>query len=127
MLPPPLAEMAAHDFVSLTTFRRSGAPVAAPVWIAVDGNALVVSTPAETGKVKRLRHDPRVELRPCSRRGTVAPDAPVVAARAAVVAPDARSAAVLRTKYTWQYRLITLVEKVVRRGQERVILRITAA
>ena len=64
--------MGRQEFVSLTTFRRTGASVATPVWIAPDGDVLVVTTPVESGKVKRLRPDPRVELRPCSRRGAVA-------------------------------------------------------
>jgi uncharacterized protein len=122
-----LAEMAEHDFVALTTFRSNGDAVSTPVWIAVDGHALVVTTPAKSGKVKRLRRDPRVELRPCSRRGTVPDGAPVVTGVAEVVAPDDASSRALRMKYGWQYRLITTVEKLVsRQNRERVILRITA-
>ena len=65
----PTLDLAGEQFVSLTTFRRDGTPVPTPVWIAQDGDApLVVTTPAGTGKVKRLRHDPRVELRTCNRR-----------------------------------------------------------
>ncbi len=128
LVPSTLAEMADEQFVSLTTFRRSGVPVATPVWAARDGDALVVTTPADSGKVRRLRHDPRVELRPCNRRGTVPDGAPVAGGVAEVVAPDDRSAAVLRRKYGLQYRLISALERVVVRGdRERVILRITAA
>lgn len=127
VLTQPLAEMAEHDFVALTTFRRNGEPVPTPVWIAADGDALVVTTPATSGKVKRLRRDPRVEMRPCSRRGTVSEGAPLVTGVAEVVAPDDASSRALRTKYGWQYRLITAVERLVnRRNRERVILRITA-
>jgi uncharacterized protein len=127
MLTQPLAQMAEHDFVALTTFRRNGDTVSTPVWIAVDGAALVVTTPATSGKVKRLRRDPRVEMRPCSRRGVVPDGAPVVPGVAEVVAPDDASARALRTKYGWQYRLISTVEKLVnRRNRERVILRITS-
>jgi uncharacterized protein len=123
-----LAEMADEQFVSLTTFRRSGAPVATPVWIARDGDALVVTTIADSGKVKRLRNDPRVELRPSTRRGAVPDDAPVATGVAAVAAPSEQATAALRRKYGLQYRLITGVERVLARGRrERVILRITAA
>ena len=51
----------------------------------LDGDALVVTTPAGSGKVKRLRHDPRVELRPSTRFGKVADDAPVVRGTAQVL------------------------------------------
>ena len=123
-----LAEMADEQFVSLTTFRRSGVPVATVVWIARDGDALVVTTVADSGKVKRLRNDPRVELRPSNRRGAVADDAPVATGVAAVVPPDERATAALRRKYGLQYRIITSFERLLARGrQERVILQITAA
>jgi PPOX class probable F420-dependent enzyme len=125
-LTQPLAEMAEHDFVALTTLRRTGDPVSTPVWIAADGDALVVTTPATSGKVKRLRRDPHVEMRPCNRRGTVSDGAPLVTGVAEVTAPDDASSRALRAKYGWQYRLITAVEKLVnRRNRERVILRIT--
>ena len=126
-MPPALTDMGEHRFVSLTTFRRTGAPVATPIWIARDGDALVVTTTAGSGKVKRLRNDPQVELRPCNRRGAVADDAPTVRAVAAVEAPSESAVAVLARKYGLQYRLITTVERVLSRGsRERVILRITA-
>ena len=83
-----LDHVAAEEFVSLTTFRRDGSPVAVPVWIARNGDALVVTTPAGTGKVKRLRRDPRVELRACGRRGQVREGAEPVAGLAEVVPPE---------------------------------------
>lgn len=123
---PTLASMADQEFVSLTTFRRSGAPVATTVWIAPEGAALVVTTGADTGKVRRLRRDPRVELRPCGRFGRVAPDAPVATGVAEVVAPDERSTAALRRKYGLAFRLFTAADRFRRRPVERVIIRITA-
>lgn len=66
-----LAMIAEQRYVSLTTFRRSGAHVATPVWIAGDGDELVVITVDDTGKTRRLARDPRVELRPCDFRGLV--------------------------------------------------------
>jgi hypothetical protein len=66
-------------------------------------------------------------MRPCSRRGTVPDGAPLLTGVAEVVPPDDASSRALRTKYGWQYRLITGVEKLVsRRSRERVILRITS-
>ena len=58
-------------YVSLTTFRRTGIPVSTPVWAAPDGDTLVVWTRADSGKVKRLRHTPRVTVAPCDVRGRV--------------------------------------------------------
>lgn len=122
-----LAAAGDPKFVSLTTFRRSGAPVATTVWIAPDGDALVVTTGADTGKVRRLRRDPRVELRPCGRFGAVADDAPVAVGVGRVVAPDARSAAALRRKYGLAFRLAMAADRLRRHPPERLIIRITAA
>ena len=55
-----LANLAQEEFVSLTTYRRSGAAVSVPVWIAPATDAsggLLVTTTEPSGKVKRLRHD----------------------------------------------------------------------
>ncbi|MBY4040198.1 PPOX class F420-dependent oxidoreductase [Rhodococcus fascians] len=115
-------------FVSLTTFRRSGAPVSTPVWIARDGDNLVVITPAESGKVKRIKNSDRVELRPCSRRGAVPDDAVAVTGSATIVTGDAasRPSSVLKKKYGIEYRIVMLVELIIaRRRKPRVILSIT--
>ncbi|HEY0937875.1 MAG TPA: PPOX class F420-dependent oxidoreductase [Trebonia sp.] len=116
-------------FVSLTTFRRSGEAVSAPVWIGQDGDALIVLTPAETGKVKRLRNDPRVQLRPCSRTGRVAGGAACVAGTAEILDDEEsreRLTAVIRRKYGLEYRVVMAVERLVKHGAAtRVILRIT--
>lgn len=79
------AAAAASQYVSLTTFRKSGVGVATPVWIAPDGDELVVITLDDVGKTKRLARDPRVELRPCDIRGTVPDGAPIWLGTARVV------------------------------------------
>jgi PPOX class probable F420-dependent enzyme len=117
-----------EKFVSLTTFRRTGEPVPTTVWIARDGDALVVTTPAGSGKVKRLRHDPRVELRPSTRFGSVADDAPVVRGTAEVLddeASEERVGDVVGSKYGLEYRAIMGIEGVASSGsRRRVMLRI---
>lgn len=120
-------DIGSEAFVSLTTFRRSGAPVSTPVWIARDGDELVVITPSDSGKVKRIKNSNRVELRPCSRRGAVDENAVTVTGRARIVSGDAaeRSTSVLKKKYGIEYRIVMLVELIVaRRRKPRVILAI---
>ena len=41
---------------------RSGAPLVAPVWIALDGDDIVFTTGETTGKGRALRRDPRVAI-----------------------------------------------------------------
>ena len=130
---PALRDLGDEDFVQLTTFRRSGEPVSTPVWVVRDGDALVVTTPSHSGKVKRLRANADVELRPCSRRGTVKPGTAWVPATARVDPdPGAHDGArhLFAAKYGWEYRVAMLVEQTIRRfrpiaGPDRRIVRIT--
>jgi PPOX class probable F420-dependent enzyme len=65
-----IAELGRERYLSLTTFRRDGTPVATPVWVVADEDrALLVWTGAETWKAKRLRRDGRVELAASTARG----------------------------------------------------------
>ena len=112
-------------FISLTTYRRTGAAVSTPVWVAREGDALVVTTPADSGKVKRLRHTPRVEMRPCGRTGKVRDGAPVVAGQVEIVDQDQPQ--LFRRKYGLEYRLFMGIERLGKAGRRpRVLLRITA-
>lgn len=64
-----LDRLAGEQYVALTTFRTSGAPVTTPIWAARMGEELVVWTERESGKVKRIRRDGRVEVTACDIRG----------------------------------------------------------
>ncbi len=64
-----LARLDAEKYVSLVTFRKTGVGVATPVWIARDGDELLVFSERNAGKVKRIRNDPRVELTACDMLG----------------------------------------------------------
>ncbi|GAB3837054.1 PPOX class F420-dependent oxidoreductase [Dactylosporangium cerinum] len=123
------AALGAQRFVSLTTFKKDGAAVATPVWITPDGAALVVTTPAESWKVRRLRRDPRVLLVPCGRTGKVREgDRPVEGIGRIVTDPAEvdRMATLVRRKYGLEYRVMMLVERLVAgRRRSRVIVRIT--
>jgi len=110
--------LAEQRYVELTTFRRNGTGVPTPVWIAPDGDDLLVVTVDDTGKTKRLAHTARVELRACSVRGEVAPGAPRYAGRASVHRDPASVARVKRAigaKYGWWYRALTVAEPVLER------------
>ena len=116
------------QFVSLTTYRRTGAPVSTPMWIAADGDQLLCWTPAASGKVKRLGHTPAVALRRCSRRGSVEPGTPVITGTATVESsPDAVRTALqaIRRTYGRQVDVVLAAERMLRRPTERVAIRIT--
>lgn len=124
----PLLALGSSRYVSLTTFRRSGVGVSTPVWVARDGDSLIVTTPSGSGKVKRLRNDSRVQLRPCSRTGAVADGAPTATGRATVTTTSADVDAaneIVRRKYPIEYRIFMLIESIAKRGDKsRAIIRI---
>ena len=114
------------QFVALTTFRRSGEAVATTVWVVRDDESLVVTTPRESGKVKRLRRDSRIELRPSGRRRVRTDDRYVVTGSAQIV-EDAdevnRCHREFEAKYGWQFRTAMLFERFAEE-RERVLLRV---
>jgi len=126
-LPMDLAALADEQYVLFTTYRKSGVEVPTPVWIARDRESLVFTTGPESGKVKRLRNNGDVELRPCSRTGEVADDAPTVLAHADVVTDDdgldAGIAAIV-AKYGIQAKTLLGIGDITGRPQ-RAVIRIT--
>ena len=128
-LNPQFAALGDESFVSLTTFRRSGEAVSTPVWIARDGDDLIVTTPEESGKVKRLRNSGRVEITPSNRMGKVAEGATPVAGHARIHGDAASIDRLEKTfskKYRLEYRVFMIIEALVaKRKKPRVMLRIT--
>jgi uncharacterized protein len=101
----PFAAFRGQNFMRLTTFRKSGAPVATNVWFAQDGDRLVLTTAVSAGKVKRLRHTPSVRVVPVAPWGALRGAEVEAVARVRPLAEHARAEAALRRKYGWQWRL----------------------
>ncbi|WP_107657648.1 PPOX class F420-dependent oxidoreductase [Nocardia suismassiliense] len=62
-------ELGASRFALLTTYKKDGTPVGTPVWVAPDGDRIVVWTNSKTWKVKRIRRNAEVTLQQCDGRG----------------------------------------------------------
>lgn len=60
-----------QPYLSLETYRKSGEAMRTPVWFVRDGDRLYIRTVAESGKVKRLRANPRLRIALCDRLGNV--------------------------------------------------------
>jgi PPOX class probable F420-dependent enzyme len=125
------AALGDEQFLSLTTFRKSGERVSSAMWVARDGDALIMFTPESSGKVKRLRNSPRVELRPCNRMGRMKEGVEPVAGIAEVLTDEdtlERATGMIRRKYGLMYQVIMAIERLIKSGPEkRVILRMTRA
>ncbi|WP_082716723.1 PPOX class F420-dependent oxidoreductase [Microterricola viridarii] len=120
MTTPPFEELALSDlasesYVLLTTFRKNGEGVSTPVWIAQSSDGqLLVTTGANSGKVKRILNDPRIELVACDARGGIRGTAAPVQAHAEI-ASDAETRALtdaaLKAKYGLQFTAIRLANR----------------
>lgn len=92
-------------YVALTTFRRDGRAVPAPVWVVRHGDGWACTTGADSGKVKRLGHTPTIEVVPCDVRGRVAEGAPRFRGTGRVVTDEAEYRQV-RAAVVRKYRVL---------------------
>ena len=65
------AALSAAKYISLTTYKKDGTPVATPVWVASHENHYYVITGGASGKVKRIRNTPKVKIAVCDVRGRI--------------------------------------------------------
>lgn len=63
------AELGSAKYAVLTSYKKDQTPVGAPVWLAADGDRIVVWTSADSWKVKRIRRNPEVRLQISDARG----------------------------------------------------------
>ena len=66
-----LQQFAKQKYLNLETFRRNGESMKTPVWFVQDGEILYVNTLANSGKVKRIRNNGRVNVAACKMDGKV--------------------------------------------------------
>jgi PPOX class probable F420-dependent enzyme len=112
--------LGAEKYVSVVTFRRNGTPVATPIWVVRDGDALAIWTGADTGKVKRLRNNPEVTVAACDLRGRVRGEA--VNGRAELMsAEDTERVRGLITKKYGLIGWLTIKGSRLRRGREGTV------
>ncbi len=118
-----IGELDRHRYMSLATFRRSGAEVATPVWFAAANGRLYVFTAEQSGKVKRLRHSSRARVAPSDARGWVRGAWRDASARI-VTEPRSieRARAALESKYGWQMRVTDLLSRLTGRINHRAWL-----
>jgi uncharacterized protein len=101
------AAFTGQNYLNLETFKKDGTGVKTPVWFAADPSAkldspeakLYVYTIGASGKVKRVRNNPRVRIAPCDMRGNVRGD--WVEARAEILSGEqaAHGMQLLNKKY----------------------------
>lgn len=120
-----LARLGAGKYLLVTTYRQNGTPVATPVWVVRDGDALGVWTVADSWKVKRVRNRADVLVGPCDVRGRPKGDQVPGTAEICDPATTARYRKLLIRKYG-VVGLLTLLGSRLRRGLDGTLgIRIT--
>jgi uncharacterized protein len=127
------AAFAGHKYLNLETFKKSGEGVKTPVWFAAEPSAnldssaatLYVYTIGASGKVKRIRNNPRVRIAPCDMRGRVLGE--WVDARAEIVTGEeaAHGMQLLNKKYFPWKQLLDFFASFRRRARTVFVIRPT--
>jgi PPOX class probable F420-dependent enzyme len=110
-------------YLSITTFKRDGTGVATPVWFVSDGARLFAFTDLHSWKIRRVRHNPHVEIASCWPWGKLRREQ--VAGRAEVLTDPAdlgRVRKLLLARYKISYRIVMLFYRLGRRmrGEQSV-------
>lgn len=117
-----MVDIAAEQYVSLTTFTKDGRPKPAPVWVVDLGSGDVgFTTGSDSWKVKRIAHTPKVTLQGCDQRGNVRDGAPVVDGTARLGSPAEfdRITGLVNDKYGFMVKVVKVmygIRKFVTRG-----------
>jgi uncharacterized protein len=107
--------LAREQYISLTTFRKTGKAVDTPVWFAEQFGTIYVESGKNAEKIKRIRHTARVTLAPCTLSGKVT--GPTVEGRARLLTGAqeiATAESALSKKYGLTRRIYSFLMNVTR-------------
>lgn len=107
-------------YISLGTRKRDGSIVRTPVWFVTDGKELIITTQGSSGKAKRVRNFPEVDLATCDMRGNI--QGAIISAAGQLVSDSDSDTFVklFKKKYGLMFRLMSL-----RGSNDRVFIRIS--
>jgi hypothetical protein len=113
-----------HQYMNLVTFRKTGVGVKTPVWFVLDGNRLVMYTLGTSGKVKRIRNNPRVQVGPSDARGNPLGEAVEAQARFLEGEAATRAEKMIGKKYGLIYTVLNLQRKLSGNKTPRAVIEI---
>lgn len=115
-----LAQFSQQNYLNLESFRKNGLSVKTPVWFVQDGDTLYVRTVAGSGKVKRIRRNPQVNIAPCTGSGDLRGEWVSAQAREVSGEIEKRVDSLLGRKYGLQKTLFALMSA-LRRDQYTIL------
>jgi uncharacterized protein len=114
-MPEQIKQFEKQSYLNIETFRKTGMGVKTPVWFVQEGQMLYVWTEANSGKAKRIRNNPKINVNPSKGDGT--PLGEWVAANASIEAsPEAlaHTQKLFDRKYGFVFSLFGLLGKLRR-------------
>ena len=113
-----------NPFIALTTYRKNGTPVMTPVWFVKQDRKLFIWTAVDSGKAKRLKNNPCVQLGPSNHSGKLL--GAIETGRARFVAKEKYPALdqAFRAKYGWQVTLFAWIWKI--QGHDHTYIEVTS-
>jgi PPOX class probable F420-dependent enzyme len=111
------ASLTEARYLRLTTFKRKGTPVSAPVPGIVDGDRAYFGASSRSGTAKRLQHTDGVQVAPCRALGLVSYGEPLDAAARRLTGQEASHVAgqLARTHPVRRRSLAWLLQRARRR------------
>lgn len=106
----------AAKYMNVETYRRSGESIRTPVWFVESGGLLFFLTRADSGKVKRLRHNTQVKVAPCKMNGDLTGD--WFDAQASFVESE-ESANAIKSMFEQKYGAVLRITNVLSRLQRK--------
>lgn len=64
-------EISNEKYINLETYKKDGTPIRTPVWFVTENNKMYVITRESTGKVKRLKNNPKTRFAVCGFKGEI--------------------------------------------------------
>ena len=111
-----------RQYLNLVTRRKNGEEVGTPMWFAVVGDKLYMTTRGNSGKVKRIGNHPQVTIARSSASGRE--QGPRLTARARVVEEESlrqQAVAALNKKYGLKKKLVDLALKFSKDKTEAIL------
>jgi uncharacterized protein len=112
-----------NPFIALTTYRKNGTSVMTPVWFVQRDGKLFIWTAKDSGKVKRLKNNPCVQLGPSNHSGKLLGAVQVGLAHFVLRANYPVLDKAFKAKYGWQVKLFSLIWKI--QGHQHTYIEIT--
>jgi PPOX class probable F420-dependent enzyme len=110
--PAPFGNLDGHHCIRLTTYRKNGTPVPTPVWFVRQAGRVIIWTAVDSGKARRLRRNPCVELAPSTHGGKPLGSSSVGRARFVPAGEAQALKPAFKAKYGWLYGLFALMWKI---------------